>query len=82
MLKALALADKAVFRNCLIAMKPKAVHSDVPSARDVGKHIHNEFVKWLNQLKSDIMVCVGLENSKYNTYLTIVGSTRKNLVNS
>ena len=54
--KALAVAGKDLFRNCLVAMKPKAVRSDMPSTHDVTTYIHNQFVKWLKELKSDILV--------------------------
>lgn len=55
-LKSLAVADKAAFRNCLVSMRPKAVRQDIPSTHQVTTYIHNEFVKWLNVLKSDILV--------------------------
>jgi hypothetical protein len=54
--KALAVADKAVFCNCLVAMRPNAVQQDILSTHDVTTHIHNEFVKWLKELKEDIQV--------------------------
>jgi hypothetical protein len=54
--KALAVADKAVFRNCLVAMRPKAGRQDIPSTHDVATYIHNEFVKWLKELKDKIQV--------------------------
>ncbi|KAH9041793.1 hypothetical protein EDB85DRAFT_1886448 [Lactarius pseudohatsudake] len=50
----LAVADKAVFRNCLTAMRPKAETIDLPSAHDVGKCIHNQCVDWLTELKGKI----------------------------
>ena len=52
----MAVAGKDLFRNCLVAMKPKAVRNDMPSTHDVTTYIHNEFVKWLKELKSDILV--------------------------
>ena len=54
--KSLAVAKKAMFCNCLVLMRPKAVHQDVPTTHQVTMYIHNEFVKWLNDLKSDILV--------------------------
>ena len=54
--KALAVADKVVFRNCLVAMRPKAEQQDIPSTHDVATYIHNEFVKWLKELKDEIQV--------------------------
>jgi hypothetical protein len=50
------VAGKPVFRNCLVAMRPKSVRQDMPSTHEVTTYIHNEFVNWLNQLKSDILV--------------------------
>ncbi|KAF8495282.1 hypothetical protein F5888DRAFT_1590632, partial [Russula emetica] len=41
--QALAVANKAMFRNCLVAMRPKAKTLDLPSTHDVTKYIHN---KW------------------------------------
>ena len=54
--KALAVADKAVFHNCLVAMRPKAGWQDIPSTHDVATYIHNKFVKWLKELKDKIQV--------------------------
>ncbi|KAG6905216.1 hypothetical protein DXG01_004119 [Tephrocybe rancida] len=57
--QSLALANKAVFRNILVAMRPKATSADLPSTYDVKVHIHNEFVKWLKELKDDITEAPG-----------------------
>jgi hypothetical protein len=54
--KALALAEKPVFRNCLVAMRPKTTRKDLPSRHDIEVYIHNEFVDWLKTLKREIMV--------------------------
>ena len=67
--KALAVAGKNAFRNCLVAMRPKAVRQDIPSTHEVTTYIHNEFVEWLIQLKSDIFV--SLLNNKHDTYSTM-----------
>ena len=56
MVKSLAVAGKDLFRNCLSAMRPKAVKRDMPSTHDVTTYIHNQFVNWLKELKSDISV--------------------------
>ena len=37
-------------------MKPKAVRNDMPSTHNVTTYIHNQFVIWLNEVKSDILV--------------------------
>jgi hypothetical protein len=55
-IKSLAMADKASFRNCLVAMRPKAVTKDIPSTHNVTTYIHNQFVKRLEELKGDILV--------------------------
>ena len=54
--KALAVAGKDLFQYCLVAMKPKAVHNDMPNTHNVTTYIHNQFVIWLNEVKSDILV--------------------------
>ena len=54
--KVLAVADKAVFCNCLVAMRPKAGWQDIPSTHNIATYIHNEFVKWLKELKDKIQV--------------------------
>ncbi|KAM6501433.1 hypothetical protein JOM56_004447, partial [Amanita muscaria] len=50
----LAVAEKQLFRHCLVTMRPKTTQKDLPSAHDVSTHIHNEFSKWLISLKTDI----------------------------
>ena len=52
----LAVTNKAVFCNCLVAMRPKAITLDLPSTHDVTKYIHNECIKWLTELKDKIHV--------------------------
>ena len=47
--KALAIAGKDLFCNCLVTMKLKAVHNDMPSTHNVTMYIHNQFVKWLKE---------------------------------
>lgn len=55
-LQALTLPGKGVFRNCLVSMCPQATCNDVPSTHDVTTYIHNEFVKFMQELKQSIMV--------------------------
>jgi hypothetical protein len=50
------VANKASFRNCLVAMRPRAKNIDLPSTHDVTKYIHNQFVAWLTDLKKEICV--------------------------
>ena len=45
-----------MFRNCLVAMRPKSTLTDLPTTHDVITHLHNKFVKWLAQLKKDVEV--------------------------
>jgi hypothetical protein len=37
-------------------MRPKTTNADVPTTHDVMRHLHNEFVGWLHELKADIEV--------------------------
>ncbi|RDB23358.1 putative AC transposase [Hypsizygus marmoreus] len=57
--QALALANKAVFHNCLVTMRPKTTKADLPSTHNVVVHLHNQFVEWLKQLKADILKAPG-----------------------
>jgi len=51
-----ALAEKPIFRNCLVAMRPKTTRKDLPSRHNIEVYIHNEFVDWLKILKAEILV--------------------------
>ena len=59
--QALTIANKAIFRNCLIVMRPKMLHVDLSSIHKVTTYIHNKFIAQLKELKTDIEV-------SYNTY--------------
>ncbi|KAH9954726.1 hypothetical protein BJV74DRAFT_726272, partial [Russula compacta] len=48
---ALAVANNALFWNCLIAIRPRTLHCDLLSVHEVGKYIHNKFFEWLKTLK-------------------------------
>ncbi|KAF8235081.1 hypothetical protein L208DRAFT_1065881, partial [Tricholoma matsutake] len=52
--QSLAVVGKTTFRNCLVAMRPKSISLDLPTTYNVVKHLHNEFVRWIDQLKQDI----------------------------
>ena len=54
--QSLALASKAAFRNCLVAMQPKSIVKDFPSTYEVTVYIHNQFAMHLKKLKEDILV--------------------------
>lgn len=56
----MAVADKALFRNCLVAMRPKTTKNDIPSSHDVSVYLHNHFIDQLKLLKSEIMVSIML----------------------
>ena len=54
--QSLAVADKVMFHNCLVAMRPKSTQKDLPSTHDVSMYNHNKFVCTLEELKHDIIV--------------------------
>ncbi|KIM68362.1 hypothetical protein SCLCIDRAFT_74820, partial [Scleroderma citrinum Foug A] len=54
--QSLALASKATFRNCLVAMRPSAIQLDLPMTHDICMYIHNAFVDLLKDLKDNIQV--------------------------
>ena len=37
-------------------MRPTLALQDLPTTHDVVNHLHNEFAKWVSQLKDDIEV--------------------------
>ncbi|KAF8222901.1 hypothetical protein L208DRAFT_1319775 [Tricholoma matsutake] len=51
-----AVADKALFHNCLVVMRPKSTTKDIPSTHNIMTYIHNQFVERLQELKSDILI--------------------------
>jgi hypothetical protein len=61
LLQPLALASKPAFRNCLVAMKPRAKKTDLPSRHDVEVHISNQFSQHIADLKRRIAVSSGLD---------------------
>jgi hypothetical protein len=54
--QSLAVANKALFQNCLVVMQPKLMLLDLPSAHNIIKHLHNEFVCWMGELEVEIKV--------------------------
>jgi hypothetical protein len=54
--QALAVVEKPVFYNCLIAMQPKTSQNDLPSIHDLVVYIYNQFVAWIKKLKEEIQV--------------------------
>jgi hypothetical protein len=63
--QALAVAEKTVFSNCLVAMRPGTTWRDLPSRHDIEVHIHNEFVDCLKKLKSEILVSYPCRSSLF-----------------
>ncbi|KAF8237002.1 hypothetical protein L208DRAFT_1250077, partial [Tricholoma matsutake] len=61
--QSLSVAAKTTFCNCLVAMHLKSNSQDLPTTHDVASHLHNEFVKWLAQLKNNIEVSVYVQIS-------------------
>jgi len=61
-LQPLALADNITFHNALVSMRPKSTSSDLPTSYDAKVHVHNEFVKHINQLKLDITVSLEIHH--------------------
>jgi hypothetical protein len=55
--QSLAVANKAVFWNCLAIMRPKTLIADLPTTHNVKVHLHNKIVVWIRQLRSNIEVC-------------------------
>jgi hypothetical protein len=53
-------------------MRPKSTLQDLPTTRDVGNHLHNEFVKWLARLKDDIEVSTCVQICQKISRLTIL----------
>jgi len=52
-------------------MRPKARLQDLPTTHNIVNHLHNEFVRWLAQLKEDIDVYI----FKYPTKAVFLGVT-------
>jgi len=65
--QALAVANKKTFRNCLVAMRPKATKANLLSSHNVTVYIHNQFSNWLKQLKADIIVSLICDKGEKNT---------------
>ena len=55
-LQSLIMANKTLFRNCLVAMCPSSTSANLPSKHDVCTYIHNEFIDFFNDIKARINV--------------------------
>ena len=83
-LQPLALADNVAFCNSLVAMRPKSTMDDLPTSYNVKVHVHNEFIRHIEQLKVDIEVSLEIHSlRKIESYLLLIwlGSPRKSLNN-
>jgi hypothetical protein len=47
---------KAVFRNCLVTMRPKTRTKELPTTHDVIVYLHNAYIKFMNQIKESFNV--------------------------
>ncbi|GLB45657.1 hypothetical protein LshimejAT787_2500490 [Lyophyllum shimeji] len=81
--QAFALASKGLFRNCLVAMRPRTKASNLPSSYDVSVHIHKAFVTYMAGLKGEIEAAPGLVSiagdtwTRENTKEAILGGTAR-----
>jgi hypothetical protein len=66
----LAVANKAVFRNCLVVMRLKTTKADVLTTHDIMSHLYNECVRWLQELKADIKVLLVTSTTRLLTLYT------------
>jgi hypothetical protein len=73
--QALSLADKATFRNCMVAMRPRTTATDLPSTHDVTIFIHNQFISLVKTLKEEILVRFLMHVCRLHSQLTF-GSVR------
>jgi hypothetical protein len=71
------VADNVLFRNCLIAMRPRATRSDLPSSHDVKVHLHNQSVEWLEGVKKDILVSCTTFRLKYYSPMLVQAAPGK-----
>ena len=55
-IKSIAMANKALFHDCLVSMRPKSITKDILSTHNVTTYIHNQFVEQLEESKGDILV--------------------------
>jgi hypothetical protein len=76
----LAITGKAMFCNCLIAMRPKVGSVDLPTTHDITVYIHNKFIELLRKLKDDITVS-NLNHIIYNAYLDDIECSWQGLLN-
>ncbi|KIK80681.1 hypothetical protein PAXRUDRAFT_158028, partial [Paxillus rubicundulus Ve08.2h10] len=63
--QSLLVANKATFRNCLVAMHPNTVSADLPLMHNISSFIHNSFINFLHSLKTRIHVSYHLIHQLY-----------------
>lgn len=54
--QSLAVVGKIAFNNCLVAMRLRSMENDLPSSDDMIKHLHNEFARWMHDMRANIEV--------------------------
>jgi hypothetical protein len=72
------VANKAVFRNCLVSMRPSALKADLPSRNDIVTYTHNEFISFFSNLKTRINVvhfCDRQQTTRTDLYLITQAET-------
>jgi hypothetical protein len=55
-LQSLAVTNKIVFHNCLVAMWPKSTKLDMPTTHNILNHLYNKFIQWLQDISTAIEV--------------------------
>ena len=54
--QSLLIANKTTFHNCLVAMCPQSSGNDLPSTHEISTYIHNAFIRFIDNLKTQIQV--------------------------
>lgn len=69
LLQALALADNVNFRNCLVTMCPATKRSELPTRSTVCARINNDFVDFLDSIKTAITNAPGSVSVGWATHI-------------
>jgi len=54
--QAFELANKVLFRNCLVMMRPGSTKEDIPSAYNIKAYLRKEFVEHMKEITEEIKV--------------------------
>ncbi|KAI0746444.1 hypothetical protein C8Q80DRAFT_1121282 [Daedaleopsis nitida] len=65
---ALSLADDIHFHNCLVTMRPKTKHSELPTCAAVRTTINNSFIDFLADLNAEISSVPGDVSCGWDTW--------------